>query len=326
MKTEGKKIIMAMFFVVWVITAMGQTAFLEAANGSYASNPYPADGAVIVGDIVGGNIFTELIFVPGGTAVEHTGYFSDDYSKVESRHPDANLGPPPYGQLPDYKYTFWVGNPAVPPADETLVRGVTYYWCVDETDSLGTTYPGDIWEFTILGFYAFEPSPPNEATFVETDVLLSWKPGYGAEEHDVYIGTDFNDVNNAIYDHFNPPPEFLATRSEPNILVTGLAFDTAYYWRVDEIIGRGPPFFIPTEFYKGDVWSFTTVPEGLGTIRMDLWWNLRCPGIICLFDDIDYPDNPDETRFLTSFNSGENLGENYGGQIHGWLHPRKSGD
>ena len=77
---------------------------------------------------------------------------------------------------------------------------------------------------------------------------------------------------------------------------------------------------------SGDVWCFTTVPEGLGAIRLDLWWNIGCRGIPCLLNDSRYPDNPDETRLLTSFNSGLSLGEYYGGQIHGWLHPSKSGD
>jgi hypothetical protein len=232
---------------VWCFTTLG----------GKAQPDYPEDGAVIVGDMVGGNISTELIFVPGATAVEHTGYFSDDYSKVENRHPDANLGPPPYGNFPGYEYTFWVGNPQVPPADETLVRGVTYYWCVDETDALGTTYPGDIWEFTVQDYKACCPNPPNEAVILETDVLLSWSEGFGVEEHDVYMGTSWEGVYNAVYDHFNPPPEFVATRQESNIAVTGLELNTTYYWRVDEIIGRGPPDWIPHEYYKGDVWSFT---------------------------------------------------------------------
>jgi hypothetical protein len=59
---------------------------------------------------------------------------------------------------------------------------------------------------------------------------------------------------------------------------------------------------------------------------MDLWWNTGCPFFPCLINDPRYPENPDETRFLTSFDSGTLLGEDYGAQIHGWLLPRKSGD
>jgi parallel beta-helix repeat protein len=233
---------------------------------SYASAEFPADGEVITGEMVqylgDDYIWTKLIFVPGATAIKHTGYFSDDYSKVESRAQDANLGQPPYAAIPGWEYTFFAGNPQVPPADDTLVRERVYYWCVDETDTLGTTYPGDIWEFGVQGFKAFAPSPPNEAVISGPDVLLSWLPGFGVEKHDVYIGTVFDDVNNVRFDPLNPPPEYLGTVSEPNISVTSLAFNTTYYWRVDQIIGRMPPPLGGGAYYYGDVWSFTTKTAG----------------------------------------------------------------
>jgi hypothetical protein len=261
MKVEKiRRRVMVMFLVVWVITATGTTVFLEAANGSYASNPFPADGAVIPGDMVIylGNeyIWTRLIFVPGATAVEHTGYFSDDYSKVESRDPYAFLGHPPYGSVPGWEYTFFAGNPQVLPATQTLVRGMTYYWCVDETDALGTTYPGDVWEFTIQDYKASSPNPPNEVIIVETDVQLSWVPGFQVVEHDVYMGTSRENVNNAVYDPINPPPEYLGTVMMPSFMVTGLSENTSYYWRVDEVEGRMPFPIGGGTYYKGDVWEF----------------------------------------------------------------------
>ena len=91
-----------------------------------AQPEYPSDGALIKGDMVSGNISTNLEFIPGATTVEYTGYFSGDYSKVESRAEDANLGPPPYGYISGYEYTFWVGNPGVPPIIDSLVRGTKY--------------------------------------------------------------------------------------------------------------------------------------------------------------------------------------------------------
>jgi hypothetical protein len=236
--------------------------FDPSCNIREAMPDFPADGTMIpgheveyLGDIY---IWTKLIFIPGPTAVEHTGYFNEDYSKVESRHPDANLGPPPYATTPGWEYVLFAGNPQVPPANQTLVRGTKYYWTVDATDALDNTFAGDIWEFTILDFYAFEPSPPNEATFVGTDVLLSWQTGYGIVEHDIYMGTSWEDVNNARYDYYDPPPEFVATVEEPNILVTGLLDNTRYYWRVDEVLVRLLPIWIST-IYKGPVWCFTTI-------------------------------------------------------------------
>ncbi|MHC4546492.1 MAG: LamG domain-containing protein, partial [Planctomycetota bacterium] len=91
----------------------------------------PADGAEIDGedypdDPPYTHIWTMLIFDPGPTAVKHTGYFSDDYSKVYSRHQDVNLGSPPY-PFPGWEYIYFAGNPEVGTATDTLVRGKTYY-------------------------------------------------------------------------------------------------------------------------------------------------------------------------------------------------------
>ncbi|MHC4088347.1 MAG: choice-of-anchor Q domain-containing protein [Planctomycetota bacterium] len=226
-----------------------------------AQADFPADGEVITGEIAGDNIWTKLIFIPGPTAVEHTGYFSDNYDDVVNRIEDANLGPPPFATTLGLEYTYFAGNPAVGPAVETLVRGTKYYWTVDAIDAQGNTFAGDIWEFVVQDYYAIVRSPEDGgATGVDTDVLLSWWPGIEASEHDVYFGTNFDDVNNAYKDPFFPPPEFLATTTEPNILVTGLDIRTTYYWRVDEIGSRMPPP-LPPSYYKGNVWSFTTEPR-----------------------------------------------------------------
>ncbi|MBW8041656.1 MAG: hypothetical protein FVQ85_16895 [Planctomycetes bacterium] len=230
-------------------------------SGSAEPN-FPADGAVIPGDFYPYNIYTPLDFIPGPTAVTHTGYFSDDFLDVYNRTQDANLGQPPYPPIPN---RYWVGVPEGiidgDPYTDSLVRGTKYYWTVDETDALGNTFPGEIWEFTIQDFKATFPNPPNEATLVETDVLLSWQPGIEVYEHDVYMGTSWEDVKNALYDIFTPPPEFLASVLEPNIAVTSLALNTTYYWRVDQVWRSPPP---GTGYYHtGDVWEFTTTPSAL---------------------------------------------------------------
>ncbi|MHC4656870.1 MAG: LamG domain-containing protein, partial [Planctomycetota bacterium] len=153
---------------------------------------YPLNGAVIPGNLHdNGNLWTYLIFDPGVSAVKHTAYFSDDYSEVYNRVEDANLGPPPYGHVQEWEYTYYAGNPEVQPANDTLVRGNLYYWTVDETDPFGNVYPGDIWEFTVQDYYAFDPSPPNNALFISPDVLLSWREGVGATKHDVYMSTSW---------------------------------------------------------------------------------------------------------------------------------------
>ncbi|MHC4643074.1 MAG: hypothetical protein ACYS32_15635, partial [Planctomycetota bacterium] len=160
---------------------------------------FPSDGAVIPGAPLGDDIYTTLTFYPGATNVKWTGYFSEDYAEVSGRAQDANLGDPPYGG-----YVYYAGLYAVPPAVDSLVRGTLYYWTVDGEDALGNLFSGDVWEFAIQGFYAFIPNPPNDATFVPSDVLLSWKPGYGVVDHDIYMGTSYEAVRDARYD-FNEP-------------------------------------------------------------------------------------------------------------------------
>jgi predicted outer membrane repeat protein len=320
--------------VVILLLVAGITGAVWNVSTVYgqAQPDYPFDGDIIIGEIVTylgkEHIWTKLIFIPDANAVKHTGYFSVDYNDVAGRVQDANLGAPPYGKIPGWEYTLFAGNPQVFPAVDSLVRGTKYYWTVDETEALGNTLAGDVWEFTILGFKASSPNPPNESIFVETDVVLSWLPGFGVEEHDVYLGTDFNNVNNALSGPWDPdpPPEYQGTTTEASLLVTGLIQGVKYYWRVDEVNHRMPPPIGGGEYYTGDVWCFTTIPEGLGSIREDLWWGIAGDAVSDLLNDPRYPGNPDEIRMLSSFDSGVGLGEDYGGQIHGWLHPAKSGD
>jgi hypothetical protein len=242
-----------------------------------AQPDYPYDGAIITGDTVtylgDDYIWTKLIFFPGATAVEHKGYFNEDYSKVDSRAPDANLGAPPY-PIPGWEYTLFAGNPSVPPANYTLVRGTKYYWTVDAKDAVGNTFAGDIWSFAIQGFKAFEPSPPNEAILISRDAFLSWLPGFGVVDHDIYMGTSWEDVNNARYNATSPPPEFVITRPDPNYqIISSLPGETKIYWRVDQVNGRMPPPIGGGNYYLGDVWCFTTIPE-FSLIDPNLvgWW------------------------------------------------------
>ncbi|MHC4500775.1 MAG: LamG-like jellyroll fold domain-containing protein, partial [Planctomycetota bacterium] len=95
---------------------------------------------------------------------------------------------------------------------------------------------------------------------------LRWASGViegytSPHEHDIYLGTDFNDVNNATLSD----PEFRNTQDyeyetwEPNSEGgLTLVIDTDYYWRIDESHGRS---FLPGVQIKGDVWTFRTRPD-----------------------------------------------------------------
>ena len=247
-----------------------------------AHTPSPADGAVIPGEEIeyppdSGNwyIYTQLDFVPGPTADPdpnvRRAYFSNNRDDVVNRVQDANLGPPPYMDPCCYQPnpdSYFVGLPAsvyemdpyafVPETGlESLERGEVYYWCVDEADAYGHTFPGDIWQFSIQGYRAFSPDPLDGAVLVNTDVLLTWEPGIRVSDHDIYMGTDWDDVNDAVYDFEVKPPEFVATVSLPSYQCADLPPETTLYWRIDEIYLRFSPS-VPGESYKGNVWEFTT--------------------------------------------------------------------
>jgi hypothetical protein len=101
---------------------------------------------------------------------------------------------------------------------------------------------------------ASNPQPADGATDVPLDASLSWDAGIYADKHDLYFGTDFNDVNEA-------------TPADPRgVLHEGLQgtdvtwrcrclfdYGQTYYWRVDEVNDLHPD-----GPWKGDVWSFTT--------------------------------------------------------------------
>jgi len=101
---------------------------------------------------------------------------------------------------------------------------------------------------------AASPMPDDETIDVLRDVVLSWAPGEFAQTHDVYMGTVFEDVNNA---SLTDPLGVLASEGQDaSSLDAGvLAFGQTYYWRVDEV--NGAP---DNTVFKGDVWSFTIEP------------------------------------------------------------------
>ena len=107
---------------------------------------------------------------------------------------------------------------------------------------------------------AFGPDPSNRAMHPDTWVTLSWKPGAFAVSHDVYMGENFDDVNDGTGDTFrgNQGTDVLfyiagfPGYAYPDGLVPG----TTYYWRIDEVNDADP-----NSPWKGDVWSFSIPPK-----------------------------------------------------------------
>jgi len=100
--------------------------------------------------------------------------------------------------------------------------------------------------------FAFRQNPADVATDVPRDVFLSWMPGNYADKHDVYFGTNFDDVNDA--GRTNPLDVLVSRNQDANSYSPAelLQFGQTYYWRIDEV--NAPPDYT---IYKGSVWSFT---------------------------------------------------------------------
>jgi hypothetical protein len=106
---------------------------------------------------------------------------------------------------------------------------------------------------TALGGKAYTPSPYDNQTDVSITPLLSWTAGQyaaSANAHRVYIGTNYDDVNNATT---SSTDIYLGTVTDPCYQIISSLTGVDYYWRVDEVNAAN----IDSP-WKGDVWHFTT--------------------------------------------------------------------
>jgi hypothetical protein len=206
--------------------------------------PEPADSAESVA------LDAILSWTLGFGAKLHTVYFGETFDEV-----DNAAGGSPQGAA-----TYSPG---------TLKMAKTYYWRVDEFDIV-ETHKGNVWSFTTEGAVA-ALDPVNGAVDVTQMPVLTWAPGLGAS-HEIYFGTDKDAVKNAD----TSSPEFkgsgnLGSESyDPGML----AWDTTYYWRIDESNNTNPD-----SPWTGPLWSFTTADflivddfEDYDIGNNEIWW------------------------------------------------------
>ncbi|UCG46360.1 MAG: laminin G domain-containing protein [Phycisphaerales bacterium] len=107
----------------------------------------------------------------------------------------------------------------------------------------------EIWNL-LIGF-AWNPNPYDGAEGVSLGTVVSWSEGLGANSHDVYFGTDLEDVKNADSSWPVGTSVYKGNQSvDANNYDPGsLSLGQTYYWRVDENDGDS--------CWTGDVWRFT---------------------------------------------------------------------
>jgi len=207
-----------------------------------ASGPKPKNGTMIE------TVAATIAWRAGDFAVSHDVYFGESLDDVSQATPES---------------VAFQGNQTATEFKVTnLTPGQTYYWRVDEVNDLSPDSPwkGDVWSFWVRPLVAWNPSPADGTRYVTLDQDLSWDKGMTVLFHYIHLGENFDQVDNA--PSLSGWPTVNATH-DPGPLKP----DTTYYWRVDEFTGAVT--------HKGQVWSFTTVPE-VAVTDPDLagWWTL----------------------------------------------------
>ena len=226
--------------------ALSPAEIKKLATLSKATKPSPADGAIHL------ETWASLSWTPGGHAVSHDVYFGENFIDVNGSTGGTFQG----NQDLDYLIVGFSGYPY----PDGLVPGTTYYWRIDEINDLDPNSPwkGDVWSFTVPSKIAYNPNPPDGARFIKPDTILSWSAGFGAKLQTVFFGDNYDDVSNA-----TEGMQVVALTYNPGML----EYDKSYYWRIDQSDGLMT--------YKGDVWSFKTLPDiPVSDPNLVAWWKL----------------------------------------------------
>ncbi|MHC4331868.1 MAG: sugar-binding protein, partial [Planctomycetota bacterium] len=141
---------------------------------------------------------------------------------------------------------------------------------------------------------ARRPDPKDGALLENTWATLTWKPGPFAVTHDVYIGDNFDDVNNGAGDTFtgNHTQAMLVVGFPGFPVPGGLTPGTTYYWRVDEVNDANA-----ASPWKGDIWSFSILPNTASE-----------------------PDPADGAEFV-DLDAAFSWKAGYGAKLHTWMQP-----
>jgi len=210
------------------------TTRVIARNPELAWSPYPKD------DVVRVPYNVILSWSPGTKASDvngHDVYLGSDEASVR----DANVA------VPLGVYRGRQSATTYNTAPLALVKGVPYYWRIDEVNNSPTEiFKGVVWSFILDDGRAYDPYPSDTSTVDTIEPTLTWSPGTDSNSHDVYFGTDEAAVENA---DTNDTAIFVENRDVNNYSPGLLLLGTTYYWRIDEV---------NTTTIKGHVWSFTT--------------------------------------------------------------------
>ena len=99
--------------------------------------------------------------------------------------------------------------------------------------------------FFSIPVFAREPSPASGATDIDPDVVLGWRAGREAAEHNVYLSSD----EQAVIDG----TALVTTVTEASYDPLSLDLGTTYYWKINEVNEAET-----TTTWQGGIWNFST--------------------------------------------------------------------
>ena len=165
-------------------------------------------------------------------------------------------GPKPFSIGPDVDAQLEIGYNSNRPT----ISERTFHGTLDEVCIYGSALSEQEIQIVMAGGViqsgtASLPKPGHQAVEVSQEAALSWMAGDFAVAHDVYLGTVFDDVNDAGRD--NDPTGVLVSQNQQGTTYEPPelhGFGQSYYWRIDEFNDLDP-----NSPWKGDVWSFTVI-------------------------------------------------------------------
>ncbi len=143
---------------------------------------------------------------------------------------------------------------------------------------------------------------------------LEWRMGISAVNNDVYFGSNYDSVLNAT----TSSDEYKGRQTGESYSPGTLVMNSDYYWRIDQIDTSGA-------VTSGPVWKFTT-GNGTGGITWDVWYNISGNYVTNLTGNSRYPDSPDDTEIMPTFEGPRDFAENYGSKMYGFLIPPETGN
>ena len=137
-----------------------------------------------------------------------------------------------------------------------LAGTTLYYWRVRASNAYGSSSWASAYFTTSIAAPSTPAlsAPTNSSTNLATSLTLSWTTVASAVKYLVEVSTGSTFTNNFVQD--SSPTSGLRA-------VTGLAYNTAYYWQVQASNAGGPSLWTAT-------WSFTTLPPVPGVPSLSL--------------------------------------------------------